>query len=195
MRGHRGALYVADVGQLVVIDVASATITQTVNLDAIGAVFPNDVAVDADTGDVYVTDAGRNAIYRLAAGALTPEVFVESPALESPNGILVGTQYLTVAATGAGDSGSGRVLLVDRATKAVQPYAEETQMMGALDGIEPYVSSVLVTDHAGGRLLRVQRHGRATEVAAGLPGQPIWGSRSGNAWPLCRNCMKARFSS
>ena len=57
----------ADVGQLVVIDVAGAKIRRTIDLDGLGAKFPNDVTVDDGTGDAYVSDTGRNAIYRLPA--------------------------------------------------------------------------------------------------------------------------------
>lgn len=179
MRRHGGELYVADVGQLVVIDVATAAISRTVDLDAVGAVLPNDVDVDPGTGDVYVTDTRRNAIYRLAAGALTPEVFVESPALESPNGLLVDGPNLVVAAFGAGGPGSGRVLLVDRATRATSSLAGMGPA-GSLDGIERFEDGYLVTDHTGGRLLRVGPDGTVTEVRGELPGAADLGLRPGD---------------
>src|SRR5438876_413840 len=52
-------LLVADVGQLVVVDVAGARIRRTIDLDALGAQFPNDVTVDDRTGDAYVSDTAR----------------------------------------------------------------------------------------------------------------------------------------
>src|SRR5438445_6154059 len=62
------ALLVADVGQLVVVDVAAAKVRATIDLDALGAKFPNDVTVDDRTGDAYVSDTARDAIYRVPAG-------------------------------------------------------------------------------------------------------------------------------
>src|SRR5256714_11599306 len=78
-------LLVADVGQLVVIDVAGAKIRRTIDLDGLGAKFPNDVTVDDRTGDGYVSDTGRNAIYRLPAGASAAEGWLEADQLDGPN--------------------------------------------------------------------------------------------------------------
>ncbi|MCA1843645.1 MAG: ATP/GTP-binding protein, partial [Actinobacteria bacterium] len=121
-------LLVADVGQVVVIDVARQKIRQTIDLDAIGAKFPNDVTVDDRNGDAYVSDTGRDAIYRIPAGGSKPEVWLQSDALENPNGLFLDGDTLMVAGYGRdpdGDGpaarGPGRVLVVDLATKSVTP--------------------------------------------------------------------------
>ncbi|MGH8975743.1 MAG: hypothetical protein ACRD0C_21365 [Acidimicrobiia bacterium] len=180
------ALYVADVGQVVVIDVAAAAVRSTIDLDAIGAVFPNDVALDPQTGDVYVSDMFRNAIYRVPGGSGPPEVWVESADLESPNGLLVDGGTLLVAAFGRDLNPvtfearqPGRVVTVDLATKAIAPLGG----MGPtaqFDGIEKLDDGYLVTDNPGGRLLRVSAAGAVDEVAGDLPGAADLGLRTGD---------------
>jgi DNA-binding beta-propeller fold protein YncE len=186
MRRVGGALYVADVGQVVVIDVATAAITSTIDLDAIGAKFPSDVALDDTSGDVYVSDMLRNAIYRLPGGSGPPEVFLESPDLESPNGLLVDGGMLLVASFGRDlDPATfqarqpGRVLTVDLATKAIAPLGNMAPT-GQLDGIEKLDDSYLVTDNPGGRLIRVDAQGAVTEVARDMPGAADLGLRTGD---------------
>lgn len=184
MRRAGDALYVADAGQVVVIDVAGAAIRSTIGLDAIGAEFPNDVAVDGRNGDVYVSDTLGDAIYRLPGGAGPPEVFLESPDLDAPNGLLVDGDRLLVAS-----SGEGRVLVVELATRTVTPLPGMAPG-GRLDGIEKLGDAFLVTDHGGGRLLRVGPDGSVTEIAADLPGAADLGLRSGDrvaAVPLLRD--------
>ena len=180
------ALYVADVGQVVVIDVATAAIRSTIDLDAVGAQFPNDVALDEATGDVYVSDTLRNAIYRLPGGSGPPEVWVETPDLESPNGLLVDGGMLLVAGYGRDlDPATftprepGRVLTVDLATRTITPLGGMGPT-GQLDGIEKLDDSYLVTDNPGGRLIRVDAQGVVSEVAGEIPGAADLGLRSGD---------------
>jgi sugar lactone lactonase YvrE len=163
-------LLVADVGQLVVIDVAGQKIRQTIDLDAVGAKVPNDVAVDGRTGDAYVSDTARDAIYRVPAGASQAEVWLESEALENPNGLFLDGDKLMVAGYGRdpdGDGpaarGAGRVLVVDLATKAVKPLGDMAPL-GNLDGIEKLGSDWIVTDNTG-HVWRVAPDGKPTELA------------------------------
>ncbi len=162
-------LLVADVGQLVVIDVAGARIREAVDLDALGAVFPNDVTVDDRTGDAYVSDTGRNAIYRVPAGGGPAEIWLESEALESPNGLFLDGDKLVVASYGKDPDGDGpaprapgRILLVDRTTKTVGPLGDMAPL-GNLDGIEKLDSDWIVTDNTG-HVWRVTPEGKPTEL-------------------------------
>jgi sugar lactone lactonase YvrE len=157
------ALLVADVGQVVVIDVAAARIRETIDLDALGAQFPNDVTVDDRTGDAYVSDTTRNAIYRIPAGTSSAEVWLESGALEKPNGLFVDGDKLMVAGSGTAAGGPGRVLVVDLATKTVAPLGDMAPL-GKLDGIEKLGSDWIVTDNTG-HVWRVSPDGKPTEVA------------------------------
>ncbi|MDQ3946824.1 MAG: ATP/GTP-binding protein [Actinomycetota bacterium] len=186
MRRVGDALYVADVGQVVVIDVARAAIRSTIDLEAIGAQFPNDVALDDESGDVYVSDMLRNAIYRLPGGSGPPEVFVESADLESPNGLLVDGGSLLVASFGRDlDPATfrarqpGRVLVVDLATKAIAPLGGMSPT-AQLDGIEKLDDSYLVTDNPGGKLIRIGPEGSVTELAGDIPGAADLGLRTGD---------------
>jgi len=163
-------LLVADVGQLVVVDVAAARIRTTIDLDAIGAKFPNDVTVDDRTGDAYVSDTARDVIYRVPKATMKPEVWLESPALENPNGLYLDGDKLMVAGYGKdpdGDGpaarGPGRVLVVDLATKAVTPLGNMAPL-GNLDGIEKLGGNWIVTDNTG-HVWRVTPDGQATELA------------------------------
>ncbi|MBU1439380.1 MAG: ATP-binding protein, partial [Gammaproteobacteria bacterium] len=64
-----GKLYVADMTELVVIDIATAKVLEKIS--APDAVFLNDVAVDAK-GTVYVSDTRKNRLYRLQQNKLSP---------------------------------------------------------------------------------------------------------------------------
>jgi hypothetical protein len=163
-------LLVADVGQVVVVDVAGQKIRETIDLDAVGAQFPNDVTVDDRNGDAYVSDGSRNAIYRIPGGTSKPEVWLESDALENPNGLFLDGDKLMVAGYGRDPRGNGpaargpgRVLVVDLATKSVTPYANMAPL-GDLDGIEKLGSDWIVTDNTG-HVWRVTPDGKPTEVA------------------------------
>jgi sugar lactone lactonase YvrE len=153
-------LLVADVGQVVVIDVAGAQIRQTIDLDRLGAEFPNDVTVDDRTGDAYVSDMLRNRIYRIPAGASDAEVWLESDALGNPNGLYLDGDQLMVASSGT-DSDPGRIQVVDLATKRVSPLGDMAPL-GRLDGIEKLGSDWIVTGN--GTVWRVTPDGKASEV-------------------------------
>jgi sugar lactone lactonase YvrE len=154
-------LLVADVGQVVVVDVAGEKIRQTIDLDRLGAHFPNDVTVDDRTGDAYVSDMLRNRIYRIPAGATEAEVWLESEALGNPNGLYLDGDRLMVATSGT-DSDPGRIEVVDLATKGVAPLGGMAPL-GRLDGIEKLGSDWIVTGN--GTVWRVTPDGKASEVA------------------------------
>lgn len=154
-------LLVADVGQVVVIDIAGAKIRGTIDLDRLGAQFPNDVAVDDRTGDAYVSDTLRNAIYRIPAGSAPAEVWLESGDLAGPNGLFVDGDRLMVASLGQAPD-PGRILVVDLATKGVEPLGDMAPL-GRLDGIEKLGSDWIVT--GDGTVWRVTPEGKAAEVA------------------------------
>lgn len=161
-------LLVADVGQLVVVDVAGEKIRRTIDLDRLGAEFPNDVSVDERTGHAYVSDTGRNAIYRLPAGAPAAEVWLESDKLDAPNGLFIDGGSLMVASYGQDPDGdgpaaraAGRLLAVDLATRAVHPLRDMAPL-GNLDGLEKLGSDWIVT--GSDRIWRVTPDGRPTEL-------------------------------
>jgi sugar lactone lactonase YvrE len=168
-------LLVADVGQVVVVDVAGARIRRMIDLDRLGAQFPNDVAVDDRTGDAYVSDTTRNAIYRIPAGEAEAELWLESEALEGPNGLFLDGDRLLVASSGK-DPDPGRILAVDVATKRVTPLAGMARL-GRLDGIEKLGPDWIVTGN--GTVWRVTPDGKASELA-GIPNAADLGLRPGD---------------
>jgi sugar lactone lactonase YvrE len=162
-------LLVADAGQVVIVDVAGARIRETIDLDALGAKFPNDVTVDDRTGDAYVSDTGRNAIYRIPGGDGPPEVWLESDALDGPNGLFLDDGTLVVAAFGTDPDGDGpaarspgRLLVVDLATKTVSALGGMGPL-GNLDGIEKLDRDWIVT--GSDTVWRVTADGKAAELA------------------------------
>ncbi|MBU1437189.1 MAG: GTP-binding protein [Gammaproteobacteria bacterium] len=86
-----GKLYVADMTELVVIDIATAKVLEKIS--APDAVFLNDVAVDAK-GTVYVSDTRKNRLYRLQQNKLNP--WLEN--VEAANGLTFVGDQLFIAA-------------------------------------------------------------------------------------------------
>ena len=79
-----GKLYVADIDQLVEIDIASKSVTN--RYPAPGAKWFNDVASDGK-GVVYVADSATNTIWRLKDGKF--EAWLTDEELNAPNGLYV----------------------------------------------------------------------------------------------------------
>ena len=142
-----GKLYVSSMDEVVEIDVERGAIAHRYPVE--GAKELNDVAADAD-GTVYITDTGRGQhfIYVLKDGKTG--VFLDSPDLSSPNGIYCDGARLLVGGKG------GRVLAVDRASKAVTVLFDR---IGYVDGLEKISESqFLISDWKGTvRLLQTGR--------------------------------------
>ena len=77
-----GKLYVADLTDLVVINIDSAKIEKRIPVP--GAVGLNDVAVSS-TGDIYISDSKDKKVFAVKNGI--PELYLEN--LSAPNGVLV----------------------------------------------------------------------------------------------------------
>jgi sugar lactone lactonase YvrE len=161
---HDRTLYVADVGQLVEINVASGEVLK--RYPAAGATFLNDVAVDAE-GTVYVSDTPTNTIWRLKDGSFEP--WLANDKLNGPNGLLVQGDTLIVASLGKIPSvgqkqelaGLSQISLKDQ---SVSPIGNG-QPIGNLDGLELLQPGVyLVTDWAAGALYRVDAKGKAERL-------------------------------
>jgi hypothetical protein len=176
LRVHDGKLFVADVTELVIIDLASAEVLSRTSVIGIGFNVPpepflNDVAVRASTGYVYVSDNRNNMIYRFEPDGSGPLLLLSDPNLEAPNGLLVDERdpddpRLLVASLGPGFDPAlgttelpGAVLslgIIDLNDGDAQAAVSLiSQRIGNLDGIEISGDDLLVTDIFGGRLLRV----------------------------------------
>ena len=156
-----GKLYVADISNIRVVDLASGAV-ETIAVD--GATFLNDVTA-GDDGAVYVTDTFANRIYRVADGAAA--LFLEDAALGSPNGILFDQGALVVAGFGQlaekqEDMVPGGLVSVDIASKAITPMAEK---VGFLDGIDRFDEALVVSDFFGGKIISIAADGTQTTLA------------------------------
>jgi hypothetical protein len=176
IRIHDGRLFVADVSELVTVEVASGEVLSRTSIIGINPQVPespflNDVAVRASTGYVYVSDNRNNVLYRFEPDGSGAFLLMRDDSLEAPNGLLVdesgGAQpRLLVAAQGPGlDPVAGTTELLgavlaldiddlnDGDGEAAVSYV--SQRIGNLDGIELDGDTLLVSDIVGGRLLTV----------------------------------------
>lgn len=163
-------LYVADINQLVVIDIKHKKISKRYPVS--DAKFLNDVVADA-AGNIYVSDMLTNTIHRLTDGKF--EVWLHDAALEYPNGLLVEGDKLIVASWGNMTDGfvtdiAGHLKTIDIASKKIQSLGDETPV-GNLDGIEPDGDgNYFVTDWMVGKLLQITPSGISTTLISLDPG-------------------------
>lgn len=87
----QGKLYIADLTEVVIVDIASAKILQKIK--APDSVFLNDVTVDAK-GVVYISDTRKNRIYKLEQNQISS--WLEN--IEAANGLKVVDEKLYIAA-------------------------------------------------------------------------------------------------
>ena len=161
---HDRTLFVADVDELIEINVASGEIAK--RHEAKGAIFLNDVAVGED-GTVYVSDTPMNTIWRLKDGTLEP--WLANDALNGPNGLLPQGDKLIVASFGKlpGEGQKqelGGLLVVDLEDQSVSKLGSG-EPIGNLDGLQLLQPGVyLATDWAAGVLYRVDAKGKADRL-------------------------------
>ncbi|HKE87775.1 MAG TPA: hypothetical protein VKB50_28670 [Vicinamibacterales bacterium] len=190
IRSVGNTLWVADIDEVVSIDIGKAQITAHVKVD--GAQFLNDLATASD-GTVYVSDSNLSRIYAVKDGKSS--IFVEgSDVVEQPNGLLVDGDRLILGtigpapqrgagppsgqppaargnappaapqARGRGPAPSGHLFAFDRKTK--QRSRITVEPVGGIDGIElDGTGGLLVTDVVGARLLRVPPSGKVQVLA------------------------------
>ena len=160
LRSFAGTLWVADLDEVIGIDIASAKENARVKID--GAIFLNDVAVGAD-GTVYVSDMLGNKIYGIKDGKAT--VFAEGEQLEYPNGLFAEGERLVVGGWGSKPAADfttkvpGHVYSLDLKTK--QKTLITKQPVGNIDGVEQEArGGYLVTDYLAGKLIQIAPIGR-----------------------------------
>jgi hypothetical protein len=158
------SLYIADIDELVEINVASGEIVK--RYPAKGAIFLNDV-VAAEDGTVYVSDTPMNTIWHLKDGNFEP--WLANDTLNGPNGLLVQDGKLIVASFGKlPGEGLKQELAglhaIDVEKQSVSKLGD-SEAIGNLDGLQALQPGVyLVTDWAAGGLYRVGAKGKAERV-------------------------------
>ncbi|HYE97693.1 MAG TPA: hypothetical protein VEJ18_02230 [Planctomycetota bacterium] len=158
LRSHGGTLWVADIDQVLGINLDDARITHRVQIA--DAKFLNDVAVAPD-GTVYVSDMALSRIYSIKNGAVA--VWADGPELEHPNGLLTDGGSLVVAAWGKPSEDfstkvPGRLFRLDLQSKKKTLITKEPT--GNLDGLESDGrGGYVVTDWMAGKVLHVSGDG------------------------------------
>ena len=161
---HGDKLYVADIDTLVVIDIASGSISERYTVS--DAKFLNDVTAAAN-GDIYVSDMMLNRIHRLRDGKFS--IWLEDPALENPNGLLAQDARLVVGAWGVMTDGfatetPGHLKAVSYSDKSITSIGSG-KPVGNLDGVESDADGdFYVTDWMAGSLLHINTDGTAKKL-------------------------------
>jgi hypothetical protein len=169
LRSFGGTLWVADIDEVVGIDIASGKTTARVTVD--GAKFLNDVAAGAD-GTIYVSDMMTNRIHAIKDGKAT--VFAEGEQLEYPNGLFVDGERLIVGGWGKPEADfstkvPGRLYMLDLKTK--QKTLITKQPFANIDGVEQEArGGFLVTDYLAGKVMQVTPTGEWHVVRQFKPG-------------------------
>jgi hypothetical protein len=91
---YQGKLYVADVDNVAVIDIAAGNIAERIAIE--GAQALNDITIDKK-GVVYVSDSKGKKVFRIENG--NPTVYLEN--LQGPNGLLAENNNFFVLDNGA----------------------------------------------------------------------------------------------
>jgi sugar lactone lactonase YvrE len=114
-------LYVADIDELIVIDINKGEIARKV--PATGAGMLNDITSDSE-GNLYISDSDANKILKYSKGILTDWL---SNGLNLPNGLLAENNRLLLASMGSMD-----LVSIDLDSKSASKLADS---LGAADGI------------------------------------------------------------
>lgn len=133
---HNGLLYVADLTNVVVIDVESGKLIKTIEVKDAGML--NDITVDAD-GVVYISDSNTKRIYSIKNNEV--EIWLESDAFQRPNGLLAHRNKFYMV-----DMGSGIFYEINKKTKALRKIA--TGLEGG-DGIVAYGKDFILSNWNG----------------------------------------------
>lgn len=120
-------LYVTDITKVIEIDIPSAAITKRYTAE--GAVFLNDIAIDAE-GTLYISDYSKqnSCLYRLKNGKI--EKWLASPEVSVPNGLFIADSILYV-----GSTGDGTLKTVNVKTKEVRQLLKPDL---GIDGLKPF---------------------------------------------------------
>lgn len=145
-----GVLYVADIDELVAIDITSGTVVE--RYPAPGAVFLNDVAVDG-AGNVYISDSSKenSVIYRFNGDHVA--AWLHGDEISMPNGLSIDGDRLLV-----GNSGDGSIKRVDLTTKSIARVAEVGR---GIDGLRRYGKHGFIVSDWKGKTALVREGGKS----------------------------------
>jgi len=144
---HHGRLFVADIDEIIEIDIDQGKISNRFQMNDAGMF--NDITVDA-SGGVYFTDTDKNKIHYLKDGRIDTWAYAD---LSRPNGLLAEADRLILASMGSQD-----VVSYDLKTKEKSVWVEG---IGKGDGLVPTQKPgyYLVSDWSGAiYLISPDRH-------------------------------------
>jgi sugar lactone lactonase YvrE len=141
---YKNKLYVADLTELVVIDINNGTVIERIAIE--GSAGLNDVSAD-ENGIVYVTDSRAKRVYEVKEGKAS--ILLDSSKLKGPNGILKHKGSLYVL-----DAGSMHRMEKDG---SLTKMAEG--MEGGTDGIENVGGNDYIVSTWGGVVYYVNADG------------------------------------
>ncbi len=110
---YEGKLYVSDVDEVIVIDIAKGEIEERIVIE--GSKMINDISIDSQ-GNLYVSDSDNNNIFLISNGVVSNWL---SEGLNAPNGVLVDGEKLLLASMGSED-----FAVIDLATKELTVLTE-----------------------------------------------------------------------
>ncbi len=158
---YNNKLYVADVKQLVVINVDSARVIA--RYDAPNSVALNGITVN-NSGKIFISDWIGNRIYVLEKGEL--KVWLDTVDLNSPNGLWVNNTDLYVASWGRNPKDdfttetSGSIKKISLISKEILTNKQNGQWIN-MDGISAYEKDKwLVSDFLKGEILLLNSKGK-----------------------------------
>jgi len=132
----KGNLYVADIDELVEINIKQAKITNRFKLE--NAKFLNDVTASED-GTIYFSDMLDQKIYALANGKIS--IWLDDKILENLNGLWAEKGQLFI--------GNALILQVDLKTKTIKTLVENC---GGIDGLERMKDGNFIYSNWQGRI-------------------------------------------
>lgn len=133
---YKGNLYVADIDQLVEINIGKAQIINRYPVK--NAKFLNDVTV-AEDGTVFVSDSGDDKVYALKNGKLS--LWLEDKSLVSPNGLWADKGNLYI--------GTKSILQVNMQTKKITAVVDHCN---GIDGLEKLSDGNFIYSNWEGRV-------------------------------------------
>lgn len=161
---HKRTLYVADIDELVAIDINHGRIINRYKVD--DAKFLNDVTT-TDNGDVYVSDMVLNRIHKLTGDDF--QIWIESEDLDNPNGLHFTEDDIILGSWGKMTDGfatevPGHLKRISITTKNISSVGDGSAV-GNLDGVEGNDEiGFYVTDWMNGGLFHISAKGIANKL-------------------------------
>jgi hypothetical protein len=135
---YKGRLYVADLSDVVVIDISKASIIQKIPVP--GAVFLNDITID-QKGTVYVSDTRTFKVHRIQNGVVS--TLLEN--LKGPNGLLAVDNDLLILDRGSlikmlpNGALSNICTGMDPSTDGIEMVKKNEYLVSAWNGVLYYI--------------------------------------------------------